>query len=254
MVYHQVEDDVISTARSVLPKPGSKRFREDDASEDEEHPESAHGEALVTGSVGSNEDLDLLDEDLLRSRESRATGFVGQNSEVQWLRSFKQHMGEDEFGVQHSSEYNQWGPPGTTFDAQAKRTSAQYHRAAMRPGNFTHVTDSTFYLDSDDLEVDFLVDQYDMPPLDTARRLFNTYMETVHRAFPIISHAFEEHFYTYCESLRQSRPFQVPDKWLAVLNLIFAIGAKYSHLRQESWRAEEGDHIVYMTRAVRILG
>ncbi|ORY00963.1 hypothetical protein BCR34DRAFT_101993 [Clohesyomyces aquaticus] len=40
------------------------------------------GEADVSGSTGSNENLDLLDEDLLRSRESRATGYVGQNSEV----------------------------------------------------------------------------------------------------------------------------------------------------------------------------
>jgi hypothetical protein len=38
------------------------------------------------------------------------------------------------------------------------------------------------------------------------------------------------------------------------MNLIFAIGAKYSHLVGAKWKGDERDHLLYMTRAVRLLG
>jgi hypothetical protein len=38
------------------------------------------------------------------------------------------------------------------------------------------------------------------------------------------------------------------------MNLIFAIGAKYSHLIGAPWRGDERDHLVYMTRGVHLLG
>jgi hypothetical protein len=37
------------------------------------------------------------------------------------------------------------------------------------------------------------------------------------------------------------------------MNLLLAIGAKYSHLIGAEWRGDDGDHLVYMTRAVRLL-
>ena len=38
------------------------------------------------------------------------------------------------------------------------------------------------------------------------------------------------------------------------MNLLFAIGAKYSHLVGAEWRGDERDHLIYMTRAVHLLG
>jgi len=37
------------------------------------------------------------------------------------------------------------------------------------------------------------------------------------------------------------------------MNLLLAIGAKYSHLIGAAWRGNDGDHLVYMTRAMRLL-
>ncbi|KAH9869710.1 hypothetical protein IAQ61_006922 [Plenodomus lingam] len=37
-------------------------------------------------------------------------------------------------------------------------------------------------------------------------------------------------------------------------NLIFAIGAKYSHLIDAPWKGDERDHLIYMTRGVHLLG
>lgn len=38
------------------------------------------------------------------------------------------------------------------------------------------------------------------------------------------------------------------------MNLILAIGAKYSHLIGAKWRGDHRDHLIYMTRAVHLLG
>lgn len=46
----------------------------------------------------------------------------------------------------------------------------------------------------------------------------------------------------------------MPDKWRAHMNLLFAIGAKYYHLIGAEWRGDERDHLVYMTRAMHLLG
>jgi hypothetical protein len=55
-------------------------------------------------------------------------------------------------------------------------------------------------------------------------------------------------------SIRHHGGFLVPDKWRARMNIVFAIGAKYSHLIGADWKGDERDHLVYMTRAVQLLG
>ncbi|KAF7628590.1 hypothetical protein AFLA_003944 [Aspergillus flavus NRRL3357] len=39
------------------------------------------------------------------------------------------------------------------------------------------------------------------------------------------------------------------NKWLAILNLIFAIGARYAHLTNAEWRRDRDDHYSYFIRA-----
>jgi hypothetical protein len=49
-----------------------------------------------------------------------------------------------------------------------------------------HITDSSFYLDSDNIEVDIVVDPYELPEPNTAERLLDFYFETVHPSFPLV--------------------------------------------------------------------
>jgi len=70
---------------TVALKTLGKQSREGSASDEGSRDDPSLGEIPVSGPVGSSDDLDLL-EDLLRSRKSRVTGFVGKNSEVQWLQ------------------------------------------------------------------------------------------------------------------------------------------------------------------------
>ncbi|CAN9184411.1 unnamed protein product [Alternaria alternata] len=244
-------DDTLSHATSASLHLG-KRSRKPFTSEDED--DEAHGEAHVTASVGSNEDLDHLDEDLTRDHESRATGYVGLNSEVQWLRSAQRQT--EDTGAEPYGQPR--GPPGSTRDAASERSDALHDRRDdtqehSRQGSMRYMNDTTFYLDSDDIEMDIFVDPYEDPDPDIAEKLFYCYFETVHPSFPLVPETFEDQSRKYLSALRHNNAYQVPRKWRTQMNLLLAIGAKYSHLIGAAWRGNDGDHLVYMTRAMRLL-
>jgi hypothetical protein len=227
-----------------------KRPRER-SSQEKEHDHNDHGEAFVTASVGSNEGLDFLGEDLMRNRASRQTGYVGQNSEIQWLRSVQRQAERGNT----DPDGQRYGPPGTSTEAINERFTALHERRQnATPGSMQHITDATFYLDSDDIEIDIAVDPYELPDPEVAEQLFNCYLDTVHSTFPLMPANFEDQFRRYIRSLKQTREYNIPDKWRATMNLLFAIGAKYSHLTGAEWRGDERDHLIYMTRAVQLLG
>jgi len=52
----------------------------------------------------------------------------------------------------------------------------------------------------------------------------------------------------------KKKGIRVPKKWRAQLNLLFAIGAKHSHLIGAEWAGAERDDIMYMVRATHLLG
>lgn len=79
-------------------------------------------------------------------------------------------------------------------------------------------------------------------------------MSTIHSSFPVVPQGFEDQARRFMSSVRQNRAFRVPERWRALLNLVFAIGARYSHLVDAEWQGPERDHLVYMTRASQLLG
>ncbi|KAJ4318077.1 hypothetical protein N0V94_004602 [Neodidymelliopsis sp. IMI 364377] len=172
--------------------------------------------------------LDLLDEDLHINDRARATGFVGRYSEVQWLR--------------------------TAVTAQPMRTGEDAGRFYERRGSNAPVNEQislySFWTDCESVDIDFSVDPYELPSLETAERLLACYMSKVHDSFPILPRRnFEDQFRKYFTALHNGNAPRLSPKWQATLNLVFAIGAKYSHLVEENWRADERDHLVYQTRA-----
>lgn len=186
----------------------------------------------------------------MRNREARETGYIGQNSEVQWLRSIQRQA---ERGSANSN-LQRHGPPGTSSGAADERIKAMHERRQnTSQGSMHHTTDATFYLDNDDIEIDIAVDPYELPDPGVAEHLFNCYLETVHNNFPLMPEDFEDQFRRYIQSAKHQHPYEVPVKWRITMNLLFAIGAKYSQLIGASWRGDERDHLVYMTRAMHLL-
>ncbi|CAN9480850.1 unnamed protein product [Alternaria alternata] len=247
---HDVEDDLVSSGSLQSVRIRGKRPRDHSPTrQDGNH--SDHGEAFVTASVGSNEDLDFLDEDLMRDPHARETGYMGQNSEVQWLRSVQRQAERGNTDPRGQ----RYGPPGASTEAIDERSDALHERRQnARPGSMHHITDATFYLDSDDIEIDIAVDPREMPSPEIAEKFFACYMDTVHDTFPLMPANFEDQFRRYIQASKYGHPFFVPDSWRATMNLLFAIGAKYSHLVGAEWRGDERDHLIYMTRAVQLLG
>lgn len=121
-------------------KSQGKRARSVSVMEDETHDEQ-YGEAFVTASVGSNENVDFLGENLMRNREAMETGYIGQNSEIQWLRSV-QRQSESGNTDPHGQRF---GPPGTSRHAANQRSAALHERRQhARPGSMGHVSKFAF--------------------------------------------------------------------------------------------------------------
>lgn len=169
--------------------------------------------------------LDLLDENLHENDQSRATGFVGQNSEVQWLRTF-------------------------LLSERADDETAPLKHFPPTASNHEQVSAVTYYLDHERIEPDFQVDPYGLPAHDVADQLLSLYMDKVHDSFPILPRTpFEDQCRKYFDALRHGAAPRLNTKWQAILNLVFAIGAKYSHLVKPTWEADARDHLVYRARA-----
>lgn len=107
------------------------------------------------------------------------------------------------------------------------------------------VASTNYYLDDSDVSITEQVDAYGVPSRETATKLLNAYLTSVHPSFPIIGIlTFVSQFQVFF-----SRPSLKPgNKWLAILNLIFAIATKHGQLTEADWE-EEDSHQLYFARA-----
>lgn len=186
-------------------------------------------EVRSSSSIGSLDAIDRVEEDLNRNENSRATGYMGKNSEVTWMQR-----------LQREAEHRSRGLPGALTSGQSGQSRRQDDDPALHEVNY--------HLDDLDISAPGPVEVYAIPSRDLAEKLFDDYLRTVHPLFPIINRPlFTAQFRTFFDS-----NVQPGDRWLAILNLIFAISAKHAHLTEAPWRGEERDHLVYLTRA-RIL-
>jgi hypothetical protein len=213
----------------------------DDASPDADLTNSIEPEAIsdeggaesdVSATVGSTGALDKTLEDFAANDKSRGTGFMGKNSEITWLQRLNQ---ENKFGESSSIDL--------TPDV-AKRAKSGHHKSSYEVENNITVSQASYHLDDFAMPSLDAVDAYELPTSETANHLFDTYLSRVHPTFPIIGKS------TFTTQFRRFMAGQVPgEKWLAILNLIFAISACYSHLVRAEWRGDDRDHLVYFSRA-----
>jgi len=187
------------------------------------------GETRVSARVGSTGSMDVVDEDFNKSAAARATGYMGKNSEVVWMQRLSRRAAA-----------------GSGSDTESQAGSMQ----GGSQGVGARISDSTYHCDTLSIMVSDQVDAYELPPKHIADFLFQSYLDIVHPAFPILGKAtFTNQYNTFSNS----QSVNTGDNWRAILNLIFAIAARYAHLIQAELRGDERDHLVYFTRA-RILG
>ncbi|GKZ25024.1 hypothetical protein AbraIFM66951_000997 [Aspergillus brasiliensis] len=187
----------------------------------------------TTSSIGSLEALDLVEEDLNRSERTVATGFFGKNSEVAWMQRLEDEA-ESRIRKKEDSVDMEDGVAGGHTPLPQKQETAM---AAM-----------SYYLD--DIGVPLLdsVDPYALPPKDVANRYFTAYMDSVHPSFNVVRKT------AFVSQYRQffSQPAQPPQRWLAILNMIFAIGCRYTRATSSRPDGDDNQDLVYLNRARKL--
>ncbi|KAE8166391.1 fungal-specific transcription factor domain-containing protein [Aspergillus tamarii] len=165
--------------------------------------------------------LDYINEDFNRDEKIQAMGFVGEHSEITWLYRLRRML-------ERSSPVTP--SPKESWDRQS-------------------VASVSFFLDDLDIPVIDNVDPMQRPSQMLADQLVDTYFSIIHPFFPIIGKAI---FLRQYKSF-YSTPFVRPGKrWLAILNLIFGIAARYCHQLQSDARDTPDDGPLYFSRAWKL--
>ncbi|KAJ5230962.1 hypothetical protein N7489_011670 [Penicillium chrysogenum] len=186
----------------------------------DEHPDSPSSDS--TSSIGSLRDMDCVNEDLNRSEASRATGYIGKNSEVAWMQRLVSEATKQESALRDQQDYQQHRLP--VDDSIA---SANYH------------------LDDDRLFEPDVKDIFSLPPKVLADQLLHIYLAHVHFSLPIIRQNLFIKQYNRVFSGHLLNPGR---KWLAVLNMIFAIGSQLHRLSQRV-ATNDDDEKMFFARA-----
>lgn len=187
-----------------------------------------------SSSVGPFEVVDHTEEDYNRDETARATGFIGKSSEITWLQKLSREV---------NNECDTWS---SIPDSEASGLPSPSMTPRVDTKSDPWVASSNYYLDDLEIPETAQVDIHDVPPRETATKLFNAYLASVHPSYPIIGiSTFVSQFQVFF-----NQPSLKPgNKWLAILNLIFAIAAKYAHLTDADWKGCEDDHHTYFHRA-----
>ncbi|PYI05676.1 hypothetical protein BO78DRAFT_397985 [Aspergillus sclerotiicarbonarius CBS 121057] len=189
----------------------------------------------TTSSIGSLNALDLVEEDLNRSEKSVATGFFGKNSEVAWMQRL-----EDE--AENRSRRND-----ESLEVEGKAAGNPLSLPHASQKQDTAIATMSYYLDDLSIPLMDSVDPYALPPKELANRFFTAYMESVHPSFNVVRKT------AFVSQYRQffSQPIKPPQRWLAILNMIFAIGCRYC--RAVTGKADgDYDDLVYLNRARKL--
>ncbi|KAJ6008996.1 hypothetical protein N7522_004012 [Penicillium canescens] len=159
---------------------------------------------------------DHTTEDLNRDGDTQATGLVGRPSEIAWLNTLQ-------------TEPN---------------THSKIARSSGRSGYLPPLS-TNYFLDNMQILVPDLNDYPDRPSKDAATQLVGSYFQNVHASFPFVGKPiFLEQFRCYYANSGA----QPGRKWMAVLNLIFAIASRHSSLVKK----ESGADMSYFTRAWKL--
>lgn len=207
--------------------------------------EDSGAESEASAGAGSTGALDRTEEDFTREG-AKMTGFMGKNSEITWMQRLKQ---ENKYGSPPKetakSRTDQLSRPSNP-SLRAGRDSKDYSLSLQEADDGFTIHESSYHLNDLAISTFEAVDPYEMPTSETAHLLFTTYIQRVHPSFPLVSRLNLQNQFQKFLSKPSTRP---PAKWLAIINLIFAISAKYSHLIQAEWQADERDHLIYFSRA-----
>ncbi|KAL2441617.1 Transcription regulator galc [Exophiala dermatitidis] len=223
--------DTSSQSRSVdsLSKQARERARSRRRSSDNDADQSGEDEAgSSAGSTGNKGELEhVIDLD----GGCGATGFIGKMSDIAWIRrAFEMVRPDDE------------GRPGSDVDRPDIPKPPKVRR------------DYSYFIDETDvLAVDEdIVNPYEWPPGNAAVILTEAHFHAMQGTFQfVLREDFLQKLATF--RLQASLPSWSERRWLAVANLVWAIGARWLEATKLDQSIQIENHLVYYARA-RALG
>ena len=155
--------------------------------------------------------------------------FAGQGSDAKWLQRLQSELGRG--SGQEKSDVTKYSSIPLSVDPPP---AAREFRANMEDMDMAVVGNQIYPLE--------------LPVKGTADKLIEVYFITVHLSFPIFNEVdflaqFEEVYNTPDLTTYHDRTF------IALLQLVFAIGAFHAHLIDAEWAGDDRDHTLYVASA-----
>ncbi|OQD64975.1 hypothetical protein PENPOL_c006G09724 [Penicillium polonicum] len=151
----------------------------------------------------------------------QAIGFVGEHSATAWLYRLKCLIGQT----------------SSNLDGQVEESS--------RPS----ISSCAFFMDDTAIPPINDLDVFAYPSQAAADELVDRYFQVAHASFPVVG---KEIFLSQCRSFYSNSTTQPGKKWMALLNMVFAIAARHSELSGDLSQLDHNIHTVYFSRAWRL--
>ncbi|KAI9883599.1 MAG: hypothetical protein M1823_004635 [Watsoniomyces obsoletus] len=233
----------------------------DDDRDDDDDDDDAPGEDVVSADRGSTGSVDRLEDDPIANPPARKPGhvFYGKNSAMSWIQRLQRQFPlrpptTSAAGGNHPMSTN---PFGTMTMAMAtapssSSSSSGFMLSGWMLSDMDEVRLDDWSTDMDDPELPVLgpLDGFALPAKPLADRLIQAYVTTIHPTFPVfLLRVFLHDYHRIYDD-----PYGPPTtpRHRAMVNLVFALGAKYAALSAAGWCNEE-DHQVFFNRA-RVCG
>lgn len=177
--------------------------------------------------VGSPGKLDELTVVVNLDSGKGASGFVGKMSEMTWIQRAWEHLSDPR--------------PKTNREVRP-----EVDHLLSTTQNFNYFMDDTNVLaiDEDD------INELDRPPLETAVILSEAYFHALQGAFHFVG---RDKFLTTLHSFPHQTALDWSQRrWLALANLVWAIGSKWLQISKLDHIYRSDSHLVYYARARRL--
>ena len=205
--------------RPILSKDGKLEEHVNNTSDEEN--ESSSSEESAVGSMGSTEHVNQ--DDFGRDRtEVKARAYLGNASDLQWLRRLNSLLGDE-----------------TAEVGQATKGASSHSKSPLK---------SFFAEDMDKGIIEDQIDPFGLPIKSTADHLVNAYFNTVHLALPILDRATFLLQYKLLSSSWYAETFE-DRMFITMLQLVFAIAAVHAQLSGLHHILDDRDHVLYSARA-----
>ncbi|KGO78389.1 Transcription factor, fungi [Penicillium italicum] len=151
----------------------------------------------------------------------QATGFVGEHSATAWLYRLRCLIGQT-----------------------SSNPDGQFEESA-RPS----ISSCAFFMDDTGIPPIKDLDVFAYPSQVVADELVDRYFQVAHASFPVVG---KEIFLSQCRSFYSNSTTHPGNKWMALLNMVFAIAARHSELSGDQSQLDHNIHAVYFSRAWRL--